>query len=63
MLPCLPSACFLQKLQPDVVITQSLCHVCSVNYCLVERLTAQMEPQPRLLDLNPQVLQGDQGSH
>ncbi|GAB4813238.1 hypothetical protein N2152v2_000284 [Parachlorella kessleri] len=46
----------LQELRPDVVITQSLCHVCSVNYCLVERLTAQMDPQPQLVDLNPQNL-------
>ncbi len=45
----------LIKLKPNVIVTQSLCKVCSVDYCLVEDITAGMEsPKPILVDTNPQ---------
>jgi Zn-finger nucleic acid-binding protein len=36
-----------------VVVTQSLCHVCSVDLAMVERLAAQMDRPPRIISLNP----------
>jgi iron complex transport system substrate-binding protein len=44
----------LIKLKPDVIVTQSLCKVCSVDYCLVEDITSGMSPKPILVDTNPQ---------
>lgn len=46
----------LSKLCPDVIVTQSLCKVCSVDFCLVEKLALGMEPQPTVVDTNPQDL-------
>lgn len=43
----------LIKLKPDVIVTQSLCKVCSVDYCLVEDITSGMSPKPVLVDTNP----------
>lgn len=43
----------LEQLQPDVIVTQSLCHVCSVDLCLVERFTSKMAKQPLVISLNP----------
>jgi len=46
----------LIKLKPDVIVTQSLCKVCSVDYCLVEDITSGMSPKPLLVDTNPSSL-------
>ena len=46
----------LESVQPDVIVTQSLCRVCSVDYCLVERLAGGLNPVPTLVDTNPQSL-------
>jgi len=35
----------LQQLQPDVIVTQSLCNVCSVDLRLVEQVVADMQQQ------------------
>ncbi|KDO19936.1 hypothetical protein SPRG_14843 [Saprolegnia parasitica CBS 223.65] len=43
----------LQSLSPDFIVTQSLCKVCSVDYCMVDELTAGMSPRPVLIDTNP----------
>lgn len=45
----------LKSLQPiDVIITQSLCQVCSVDFDVVQQLVAKdLSPQPLLVDLNP----------
>ncbi len=43
----------LADLKPDLILTQNLCHVCSVDLETVERLAAQMDPPPRVLSLNP----------
>ncbi|KAI3423921.1 hypothetical protein D9Q98_009755 [Chlorella vulgaris] len=47
----------LKQLQPDVIVTQSLCSVCSVDFCQVELVAAGIEPPPKLIDLNPANLQ------
>lgn len=46
-------AALLQSLQPDVVLTQSLCEVCSVDLAVVERTCSQLNPQPTVLSFNP----------
>ena len=44
----------LAELRPDLILTQDLCDVCSVDLRTVERLVAAMpEPRPRILSLNP----------
>ncbi|KAL4424860.1 hypothetical protein ABPG77_011110 [Micractinium sp. CCAP 211/92] len=47
----------LQQLAPDVIVTQSLCSVCSVDFCYVQDIAAGIEPRPQVVDLNPQNLQ------
>lgn len=43
----------LAELKPDVVLTQSLCEVCSVDLCVVERVAANLQPRPKVLSFNP----------
>lgn len=47
----------LKKISPDVVVTQSVCVVCSVDFCMVEKIARTMNPAPKLIDLNPQSLE------
>ncbi|OQS05278.1 hypothetical protein THRCLA_02567 [Thraustotheca clavata] len=47
----------LKVLKPDYIVTQSLCKVCSVDYCMVDDLTAGMNPRPLLIDTNPMSVQ------
>ncbi|KFM25188.1 hypothetical protein F751_6143 [Auxenochlorella protothecoides] len=46
----------LRSLKPDVVLTQSLCKVCSVDFRTVQAAVAEMQPPPILVDLSPQNL-------
>lgn len=46
----------LASLRPTVVVTQSLCKVCSVDYCKVEAIAAGLNPPPALVDTNPTCL-------
>ncbi len=41
------------RAQPDLVITQDLCHVCAVTPDQLERAIGALRAQPRLLSLNP----------
>ncbi|KAL4421347.1 hypothetical protein ABPG75_010638 [Micractinium tetrahymenae] len=47
----------LQQLGPDIIVMQSLCSVCSVDFCYVQDIAAGIEPRPQVADLNPQSLQ------
>ena len=47
----------LKALRPDVIVTQSLCQVCSVDYCMVENIVLGMDPPPVLVDTNPSSLE------
>ena len=47
----------LRTLRPDVIVTQSLCKVCSVDYCKVEAIAEGMDPRPSLVDTNPTSLE------
>lgn len=46
----------LTSLGPDVIVTQDLCNVCSVDLALVEKTVAHFSIKPRIVTLNPQKL-------
>lgn len=47
----------LKSLRPDVIVTQDLCDVCSIDLVTVERLVSTFpDPKPRVITLNPQNL-------
>jgi iron complex transport system substrate-binding protein len=46
----------LERLQPDVVITQRLCDVCAVPYDRVQDAVANLGSHPRVLNLEPSSL-------
>lgn len=48
----------LRQLNPDVIITQDLCDVCSIDLESVRRVAADLNPQPRVVSLNPTTLEG-----
>ena len=43
----------LVALRPDVILTQDLCEVCSIDLRTVQRVAASMRPEPRVVNLNP----------
>jgi len=49
--------CLLRELRPDVILTQSLCAVCSVDADLVHRIARRLDPVPNVVDLNPHSLE------
>jgi iron complex transport system substrate-binding protein len=46
----------LQRLQPDLIVTQALCAVCAVSYEDVRAIAGRLESQPRVLSLDPHTL-------
>ncbi len=50
-------AAALAALRPDVVVTQSLCKVCSVDFCLVDSIADGLTPRPTVVDTNPMSLE------
>ncbi|MEY3024612.1 MAG: hypothetical protein RJA16_1438, partial [Planctomycetota bacterium] len=43
----------LASLRPDVILTQNLCEVCSIDLAAVERAAAGMDPRPTIVSLDP----------
>ncbi len=43
----------LASLKPDVILTQDLCEVCSIDLNTVRGLGREMKPQPQIVSLNP----------
>ncbi len=43
----------LRELRPDVILTQDLCDVCSIDLQTVRGVAASMDPAPRVLSLDP----------
>jgi iron complex transport system substrate-binding protein len=43
----------LERLQPDLIVTQELCVVCAVSYSIVDRAARRLENDPRLISLEP----------
>jgi iron complex transport system substrate-binding protein len=52
----------LASLRPDLILTQDLCHVCSIDLAavrsVVSRLTAADGAPPRVLSFNPETVEG-----
>ena len=46
----------LKALRPDVILTQDLCEVCSIDLRTVQRVAAEMDPAPTIVNLNPTSL-------
>ena len=47
----------LASLTPDVILTQDLCEVCSIDLNTVRAIAANMNPKPRIVSLNPKTLE------
>lgn len=47
----------LRELQPDVILTQDLCEVCSIDLNTVRRVAASLRPVPVIVSLNPATLE------
>jgi ABC-type Fe3+-hydroxamate transport system substrate-binding protein len=47
----------LTSLKPDVILTQDLCNVCAIDLPSVNRLASKMNPQPKVVTLNPVKLE------
>lgn len=47
----------LEAIQPDLILTQDLCHVCAVNGSDLEKAIYGMASSPRVLSLTPHRLQ------
>lgn len=46
----------LASLKPDIIVTQSLCKVCSVDLCRVQEIAESLDTQPIIIDTNPASL-------
>ena len=47
------SASILGELKPDVILTQNLCDVCSVDFYTVEKVVKSIVPRPLVVNLMP----------
>jgi iron complex transport system substrate-binding protein len=47
----------LSSLRPDLIITQDLCSVCSIDLSAVRAVAARLDPPPAVLSLNPYTIQ------
>ncbi|KAJ2751028.1 hypothetical protein GGI19_004743 [Coemansia pectinata] len=47
----------IEALAPDVILTQDLCRVCSVDLMTVERIAQDMVPRPTVLNLSPTCIE------
>lgn len=48
----------LRSLRPDVILTQDLCEVCSIDPRTVQRVADSMSPRPQVVSLNPTTVEG-----
>jgi iron complex transport system substrate-binding protein len=47
----------LERLQPDLILTQELCAVCAVSYQIVARAAKRLSSDPRIVSLEPSSLE------
>ena len=45
----------LRELAPDLIVTQALCPVCAVSYDDVAAIATRLEPQPKVIALDPKT--------
>jgi len=46
----------LERLEPDLIVTQELCAVCAVSYAVVAQAVKELRGDPRLVSLEPSSL-------
>ena len=46
----------LERLQPDLIVTQALCPVCAVSYDEVAEIAGQISSQPKVIALDPKTI-------
>ncbi len=46
----------IRELAPDIILTQDLCEVCSIDLASVQRLAATLPSHPRIVSLNPKSI-------
>jgi iron complex transport system substrate-binding protein len=49
-------AALLERLEPDLIVTQELCDVCAVSYDIVHRAAKRLRSDPRIVSLEPTSL-------
>lgn len=47
----------LERLSPDLIVTQDLCEVCAVSYRIVDRAARRLSSDPRIVSLEPSSLE------
>ncbi|MBV8636845.1 MAG: cobalamin-binding protein [Candidatus Eremiobacteraeota bacterium] len=47
----------LERLAPDLIVTQELCKVCAVSYDIVDRAAKRLRSDPRIISLEPSSLE------
>jgi iron complex transport system substrate-binding protein len=47
----------LERLAPDLIVTQELCEVCAVSYAIVDRAARRLSSDPRIVSLEPSSLE------
>lgn len=47
----------LRALAPDVILTQDLCHVCSIDLAAVRRVAGTLNPEPTVVSSNPETFE------
>lgn len=47
----------LERLAPDLIITQELCAVCAVSYSIVDKAAKRLTSDPRVISLEPSTLE------
>jgi iron complex transport system substrate-binding protein len=47
----------LERLAPDLIVTQELCAVCAVGYAIVARAAKRLSSDPRIVSLEPSSLE------
>jgi iron complex transport system substrate-binding protein len=45
----------LRELEPDLIVTQALCHVCAVSHDEVQAIAATLPDPPRVISLDPKT--------
>lgn len=48
----------LAELKPDLILTQDLCEVCSIDLATVRRIASTLPSRPEIVSLNPQTFEG-----
>lgn len=47
----------LADLKPDLILTQDLCEVCSIDLDTVRRIASSLNPRPEIVSLNPRTFE------